>query len=64
MIRLKLLLFYLDHVSASAIDRAGADWIGGDTRRARASAHAGLAREAGRALLPRALARPRTGRWP
>ncbi len=53
MNQLKLLLFYLDHASARAIDRAGADWIGGDTRRERAKAHGQLARDASKALLPR-----------
>lgn len=53
MYHLKLLLFMLDHASARAIDRAGADWIGGDARRVRSLAHARLANEATRALLPR-----------
>ncbi len=51
MDRLKLFLFMLNHASARAFDRAGADWIGGETRRARADAHERLAAEATRALL-------------
>ncbi|MEX3015700.1 hypothetical protein [Gymnodinialimonas hymeniacidonis] len=51
MDRLKIILFMLNHASARAIDRAGADWIGGEIRRARADAHESLANEATRALL-------------
>ena len=53
MNRLKLLLFAINHASARAIDRAGADWVGGTTRRSRAQAHGDLCDEAVRALLPR-----------
>ena len=38
----KLALFAIDHYSAMAIDRAGAEWIGGDHRRLRAKAHGQL----------------------
>ena len=53
MNRLKLILFAIDHASARAIDRAGADWVGGDTRRARAEAHTQLCDQAVKALIPR-----------
>jgi len=53
MNKIRLLMFMLNHASARAIDRAGADWIGGDIRRARADAHEKLANEATRALLAR-----------
>ena len=39
---IRLALFALDKISAMAIDRAGADWIGGDHRRIRAEARARL----------------------
>ncbi len=42
MEKVKLALFALDHLSAMALDLAGAAWIGGDHRRARAQAHARL----------------------
>ncbi len=42
MVRLRLALFALDKLSAMAIDRAGAQWVGGDHRRARAEARAQL----------------------
>lgn len=42
MHRLKLMFFALDKFSATAIDRAGADWIGGMHRRVRAEAKARL----------------------
>lgn len=51
MKHIKIVLFMLDHASARAIDRAGADWLGGETRRARADAHEKLAVQATRALL-------------
>lgn len=52
MYRIKLALFALDRLSAMAIDRAGADWIGGDHRRIRAEAHARLYNAAMDGLLP------------
>lgn len=51
MRRIRILLFALDKVSAMAIDRAGADWIGGDHRRVRAEARARLYDEARDMLL-------------
>lgn len=60
MQRLKLILFALDKISAMAIDRAGADWIGGDHRRIRAEARARLYDEALDVLL--AAERPRRDR--
>jgi hypothetical protein len=51
--RLKLALFALDTYSRMAIDKAGADWVGGDLRRARASARAELLSAALEALLTR-----------
>jgi hypothetical protein len=42
MNRLGLVLFALDNLSAMAIDRAGADWVGGPHRRVRAEARARL----------------------
>ncbi len=39
---IKLALFALDKISALAIDRAGADWIGGDDLGIRAEARARL----------------------
>lgn len=43
---IRLALFALDKVSAMAIYRAGADWVGGDHRRIRAEARARLYDEA------------------
>jgi hypothetical protein len=51
--KLRLALFALDTWSRMAIDRAGADWVGGDLRRARVSARAELLRAARAALLGR-----------
>lgn len=42
MNKVKLALFAINHFSAMAIDRAGAEWIGGDHRRLRAKAHGQL----------------------
>lgn len=42
MNRIKMALFALDKISAMAIDRAGADWVGGQHRRMRAEARARL----------------------
>lgn len=53
MSKLRLALFALDIYSRMAIDKAGADWIGGDTRRARAAARAGLFEQAMDGLLGR-----------
>ncbi|MEJ6395186.1 hypothetical protein V8J82_18130 [Gymnodinialimonas sp. 2305UL16-5] len=53
MNRLKLILFALNHASARAVDRAGADWCGGDTRGPRSQAHDELASQALHALLPK-----------
>ncbi|MCR9069083.1 MAG: hypothetical protein NXH79_09575 [Rhodobacteraceae bacterium] len=52
MNRIKLALFALHNYSAGAIDRAGADWIGGDHRRARAEARRRLCEEAMDVLVP------------
>jgi hypothetical protein len=51
--KLRLALFALDTYSRMAIDKAGADWIGGDMRRDRAAARAGLFNEAMDALVGR-----------
>ena len=51
MNRIKLILFALNHASARAVDRAGADWCGGDTRGPRSQAHDQLASQALHALL-------------
>jgi hypothetical protein len=51
--RLKLVLFVLDTYSKMAIDKAGADWVGGDMRRARAAARQDLLNEAMDGLLHR-----------
>lgn len=42
MNRIKLALFAIDKMSAMALDRAGADWVGGEHRRVRAQAYAHL----------------------
>ena len=52
MNRIKLALFALNNFSAGAIDRAGADWIGGDHRRARAEARLKLYSDAMDVLVP------------
>jgi hypothetical protein len=46
MNKFRLVLFALDTCSRMAIDRAGADCVGGDVRRARAAAREMLLREA------------------
>lgn len=46
MRRLRLALFALDTYSKMALDRAGADWVGGDMRRARAAARRDLLKHA------------------
>jgi hypothetical protein len=51
--KLKLALFALDTYSRMAIDKAGADWVGGDIRRARAAARVDLFRNAMDGLLGR-----------
>lgn len=51
MRKLKLALFALDTLSRMAIDKAGADWIGGDMRRARAAARVDLFHDAMAGLL-------------
>ncbi len=61
MSKLRLALFALDTYSRMAIDKAGADWVGGDTRRARAAARAGLFEQAMDGLLGRN-DRPQRGR--
>lgn len=53
MSKLRLALFALDTWSRMSIDRAGADWVGGDLRRARAFAREELLREALGGLLDR-----------
>ncbi len=53
MSKLRLALFALDTYSRMAIDKAGADWIGGDLRRARAAARVVLFNEAMDGLLGR-----------
>lgn len=51
--KLKLALFALDTYSKMAIDKAGADWMGGDVRRARAAARVVLFNQAVDGLLGR-----------
>ncbi|MBF9046724.1 hypothetical protein LSUCC0031_06305 [Rhodobacterales bacterium LSUCC0031] len=51
MTKVKLALFALNQFSAMAIDRAGAEWIGGDHRRRRAKAHGQLVHAAMEGLL-------------
>jgi hypothetical protein len=51
--KLRLALFALDIYSRMAIDKAGADWVGGDTRGARAAARADLFEKAMDGLLGR-----------
>jgi hypothetical protein len=51
--KLKLALFALDTFSKMSIDKAGADWVGGDLRRARAAARVVLFNEAMDALIGR-----------
>ncbi len=59
MRKLKLALFALNNISAMAIDRAGADWVGGPHRRMRAEARAKLYDDAMDALLvPQDIDRP------
>ena len=58
MRRIRLALYALDKISAMAIDRAGADWIGGDHRRVRAEARARLYDDAMDTLLTGAPQRP------
>lgn len=53
MNKLRLVLFAIDTYSRMAIDKAGADWVGGDMRRARAAARVGLLNEAMDGLLGR-----------
>lgn len=53
MHKFRLALFALDTYSRMAIDRAGADCVGGEFRRARAVAREALLREALEGLLGR-----------
>lgn len=53
MSKLKLMLFALDTYSRMAIDKAGADWVGGDLRRERTAARAALLDEALDGLIER-----------
>lgn len=61
MSKLRLAFFALDTYSRMAIDKAGADAVGGETRRARAAARVGLFNEAMDGLIGR---KPRTGQRP
>lgn len=53
MSKFKLALFALDTYSRLAVDKAGADWVGGDIRRARVAARSALLETAMAALLDR-----------